>query len=69
MSKWDYMVLEWIWDQNSYTVYYSNGFKQAGAGSYAEITRQLAALGADGWEVAGNTASANWVFWTLKRAL
>lgn len=68
-DQFEYAIVEWLWDVNSLKAYLPGGRSTAGKGSYAEVVQFLSNLGKDGWEVAGNTSTANWVFWTLKRRL
>ena len=67
MERWEYAVVEWLWDRNAIQYFLPDGSRSTLKGSYAEVVNLLTTLGREGWEVAGNTASSNWVFWTLKR--
>jgi hypothetical protein len=67
VQKWEYAIVEWIWNQNGIQYFLPDGRRFTLGGSYAEVTNLLTSLGREGWEVVGNTAAGNWVFWTLKR--
>ena len=66
-QKWEYCVLEWIWNQETMRVNLPNGRELVQSGSYAELVRLLTQLGADGWEVVSNAGFTNWLLWVLKR--
>ena len=66
-QKWEYCIVEWIWNQNGIQYFLPDGRNSTLRGSYPEVVNLLTTLGKEGWEIAGNTASGNWVFWTLKR--
>lgn len=67
MDKWEYCTLEWLWDLSSIRLNDVDGRQSQHSGGYAEIVRTLNTLGANGWEVASCVATANWMYWTLKR--
>lgn len=66
MDTWEYCTVEWVWDRSTIRLNAADG-ESTFAGSYSEIIHVLNSLGTKGWEVAGCIASANWVYWTLKR--
>ncbi|HZQ08533.1 MAG TPA: hypothetical protein VFD70_18270 [Anaerolineae bacterium] len=69
LQKWEYCIVEWIWNQNGIQFFLPDGRRQVLSGSYAEVVQLLTGFGRDGWEIAGVTATGNWVFFTLKRPI
>lgn len=67
MSKFEYATMEWLWDVGTMRVDTPAGLQEA-KGTYPEVVKQLTELGAQGWEVCACVATANWLFWTLKRS-
>jgi len=67
-QPWQYGILEWIWDQGEIRITLPNAEEVFLSGSYAEVARALTELGKQGWEVATNSGTANWLLWTLKRS-
>ena len=67
MEKWEYAILEWLWDSSRMRLNLPGGEETRSMGSYAEVVALLTTLGANGWNVATCVASSNWVLWTLKR--
>ena len=65
--SWEYCIVEWLWDFGRIQYFLPDGQQGEEEGSYPQVVEVLSQLGRDGWEVVGNTASSNWVFWTLKR--
>lgn len=68
MSTFEYATVEWIWNGNAIRVNLPGGDEATSEGSYAEVVSTLTKLGGEGWEVVSCVASANWLFWTLKRS-
>lgn len=66
---WEYCTLEWLWDVGVFRCTMPDGREVQETGSYVELVGLLNRLGSDGWEAATCVASANWLFWTLKRPL
>lgn len=58
--------MEWLWDLAQIRVDLPKG-KETANGMYPEVVQMLNKLGHDNWEVCSCVASANWLFWTLKR--
>lgn len=69
MERWEYAIVEWLWDQDHIRYFLPDGQRFALKGSYSEVVNLLTKLGREGWEVVGNTSTGNWVFWTLKRPI
>ena len=67
MEKWEYGLLEWLWDSSLLRLTLPGGRETQSKGSYAEVVTLLTTLGANGWNVDACVASSNWVLWTLKR--
>lgn len=67
MEKWEYGILEWLWDSSRIRLNLPGGRETQSKGSYAEVVTLLTTLGANGWNVAACVTSSNWVLWTLKR--
>lgn len=65
----EYCLLEWIWDQKKIACYFRDGRTIEKSGDYAELAQLLTELGQDGWQVSTNSASANWLMWTLHRSM
>ncbi|GAA2453645.1 hypothetical protein GCM10010191_85460 [Actinomadura vinacea] len=59
--------MEWLWDQDSLRLTLPGGDERMYTGGYNEVVAILNDLGGQGWDVASSTASANWLFWTLRR--
>jgi hypothetical protein len=68
-NKWEYATLEWLWDSRSISYHLPDGNREQTTGSYTEVVQTLSKLGHQGWEVATCVATANWLFWTLKREI
>ena len=68
MRRWEYITVEWVWSSGDIrlNLLTQQEFRK---GSYMEVVALLGELGKDCWEVAGKVASADWVYWTLKRPL
>lgn len=66
-QKWEYAMVEWLWDANALQFVLPDGTRERQQGSYVEVTQLLTRLGREGWEAIGSTAAGNWVLWTLKR--
>jgi hypothetical protein len=69
MHTFEYATLEWIWEAEGIRLNMPNGEESQTTGSYNEVVELLNFLGQQGWEVATCVASANWMFWTLKRPI
>jgi hypothetical protein len=69
MERWEYCTMEWLWDISSIRLNLADGRESKLGGGYAEVVQTLNSLGANGWDVTGCVATANWLFWTLKRRL
>lgn len=69
ITNWEYGIVEWLWNLDSLQYFLPDGTHDERRGSYPAVVAVLSELGRDGWEVVGNTASSNWVFWTLKRPI
>jgi phage-related tail fiber protein len=67
MGRFEYATVEWLWDAGGIRADLPGGETKNGKGEYAAVVQMLTELGRDGWEVASCVASANWLFWTLKR--
>lgn len=67
MERWEYGILEWLWDLSRIRLNLPGERETQSKGSYAEVVTLLTSLGADGWSVAACVANSNWVLWTLKR--
>lgn len=67
MGRFEYAVVEWLWDTGGIRADLPSGETRTGQGEYAAVVKMLTELGRDGWEVASCVTSANWLFWTLKR--
>ncbi len=67
MSKFEYAVVEWLWDSGNLRADLPGGETRSGKGSYPAVVEMLTALGREDWEVVSCVANANWLFWTLKR--
>ena len=65
--RYEYAIVEWIWNQNAIRVNLPDGHESMTRGTYPQVVEVLTKLGKDGWEVSTNAASGNWLFWTLKR--
>ena len=68
MAKLEYATVEWLWDSGGIRADLPGGNTLTGQGEYAAVLEMLNRLGQDHWEVASCATSANWLFWTLKRA-
>ncbi|WP_283136475.1 hypothetical protein [Rhizohabitans arisaemae] len=64
---YEFATVEWIWDQRTIRLNLPGGTEQMFSGSYNEVVQVLSDLGSQGWDVATNTATGNWLFWTLRR--
>ena len=69
MEKWEYGILEWLWDLSTVRLILPGESETQSTGSYAEVVNALTTLGAHGWSVATCVASSNWVLWTLRRPI
>ncbi len=67
MKKYEYAILEWLWDSNSIRIDLPHAAPYKTQGAHPEIVRELTRLGHQGWEVETTAAQGNWLFWTLKR--
>lgn len=67
-EKWEYGIVEWLWNEETIRCNLPGGEEFTAEGSYPRVVEVLTELGGDGWEVASCVASANWIFWTLKRS-
>jgi hypothetical protein len=69
MRRWEYATLEWVWEEGSIRLNLPGSSETFSEGSYNEVVTQLCDLGRDCWEVASTVASADWIYWTLRRPL
>jgi hypothetical protein len=69
LEKWEYGILEWLWDSSLVRLNLPGGEETQSKGSYSEVVTLLTTLGSNGWNVAACVASSNWVLWTLQRAV
>ena len=67
MGRFEYATVEWLWDSGGIRADLPGGETKNAQGEYAAVVKMLTELGRDGWEVSTCVASANWLFWTLKR--
>jgi hypothetical protein len=67
LDKWEYGILEWLWDVSTLRLTLPGERETQSKGSYAEVVTLLTTLGATGWNVVACVASSNWVLWTLQR--
>ena len=67
MGRFEYATVEWLWDSGGLRADLPGGATKTAQGEYAAVVQLLSELGREGWEVASCVASANWLFWTLKR--
>jgi hypothetical protein len=67
VEKWEYGILEWVWDSSLMRLNLPDEQETQSKGSYTEVVTLLTTLGANGWNVATCVASSNWVLWTIKR--
>jgi hypothetical protein len=65
--KFEYAIVEWIWDAEALRVNLPPNVERKSTGSYADLVNLLTELGRDGWEVVASASEANWIFYTLKR--
>ncbi len=66
-KTWEYVTLEWIWQEAQIRVDRPGGDVHRAEGSYPQVVEALNELGREGWEVVGEAAAGNWILWTLKR--
>ncbi len=69
MKRFEYATVEWLWDSGNLKINYGNRIEETEQGSYNELLNLLNRKGREGWEVVSSSASANWIFWTLKREI
>lgn len=69
MERWEYCLLEWVWDEEAIYLNFPDGREEQRTGSHAEVAINLAELGRDRWEVAASVSAGNWILWTLKRVV
>jgi hypothetical protein len=67
MARFEYAVVEWLWDVGALRADFPDGKQKTAKGEYSAVVKLLTELGQDGWEVATCATNANWLFWTLKR--
>lgn len=67
MFTYEFGTVEWLWDQDALRVNMPGSSERRFSGSYDEVVAMLSELGNQGWDVATCAASANWLFWTLRR--
>jgi hypothetical protein len=69
MERWEYAIVEWLWNQDWIHYLLPDGTHNRQKGSYAEVVELLTNLGQEGWEVVSAVATGNWILWTLKRRI
>ncbi len=69
MKRFEYLTIEWLWASGNLKVNYGNGREENETGSYDQLVNLLNDKGREGWEAVSSSASANWVFWTLKKEI
>jgi hypothetical protein len=69
MVRWEYATLEWVWEAGSIRLNLPGSNESLREGSYNEVVALLCELGRDCWEVSTTVASADWIYWTLRRPL
>jgi hypothetical protein len=67
MDRYEYATMEWLWDVGALRADLPGGKTETAKGEYPAVVAMLGTLGRDGWEVVSCVATANWLFWTLKR--
>jgi hypothetical protein len=67
MFRYEFGVVEWLWDENAIRVNMPESNERMFSGSYDEVVAVLSELGSQGWDVATCAAQGNWLFWTLRR--
>ena len=64
---YEYATVEWVWVNGNIRVTFPSQEEQITTGSYGEVVKTLTYLGQQGWDIAACVASADWVYWTMKR--
>ena len=68
MQRYQFAIVEWLWDQHVIRVNLPEQPEKLTSGSYDAVVGLLTDLGSEGWDVATTSGSANWLLWTLRRA-
>ena len=66
-KKYEYMAVEWLWDEGKITIYHADTKNLETDGYYIEVLQQLNQLGEYGWKIVSASASSNWILWVLTR--
>jgi hypothetical protein len=69
VRRWEYASLEWVWAEGSIRLNLPGGSETFSEGDYNAVITTLCGLGRDCWEVVTTVASADWIYWTLRRPL
>ncbi|WP_106400589.1 hypothetical protein [Actinocorallia populi] len=64
----EFASMEWIWTDRSIRVNLPGNQEYMYTGYFDEVVAIQNDLGAQGWDVATSVASANWIYWTLRRS-
>ena len=67
--RFEYAIVEWLWDTGNIRINLPHGEEKRLTGMYPEAVNALTGLGSDGWDVSACTSGGNWLFRTMKRPL